>query len=82
MCATQPPNPDDNVMASIHSKITAAFSPTRLQVTPTYDDPNGSHVSITVVSDAFEGLPSVKRHQAVYKTIWEELSVRFGQPRH
>lgn len=67
---------DDTVMSSVKTKISEALNPTRLEVTPTYGDPNGSHVSITVVSDAFEGLNVVKRHRVVYKAIWEELSVR------
>ena len=66
---------EDTVMKTVHQKISDALNPTRLQVVPTYDDPNGSHVSITVVSDAFQGLNIVKRHQAVYKVIWEELQV-------
>lgn len=80
MCASSPPT-DDTVMNTVHSKISAEFAPTRLVVTPTYGDPNGSHVSITVVSDLFEGLTPVKRHQAVYKAIWEELSVCHHIPR-
>ena len=38
-----------------------------------YDDPNGSHVSIEVVSSMFEGKRPVQRQQLVYKAIWEEL---------
>jgi stress-induced morphogen len=38
-----------------------------------YDDPNGSHISIEVVSAAFEGKRPVQRQQLVYKAIWEEL---------
>lgn len=67
---------EDSTMATIEQKISAALSPTRLSVVPTYGDPKGSHVTITVVSDMFEGLNMVKRHKAVYKTIWEELQVR------
>ena len=42
-------------------------------LTGAYDDPNGSHISIEVVSDAFEGKRPVQRQQLVYKAIWEEL---------
>ena len=42
--------------------------------TGAYDDPNGSHISIVVVSDAFEGKRPVQRQQLVYKAIWEEVS--------
>jgi stress-induced morphogen len=38
-----------------------------------YDDPNGSHISIEVVSSKFEGKRPVQRQQLVYKAIWEEL---------
>jgi stress-induced morphogen len=39
-----------------------------------FDDPNGSHISIVVVSDKFEGKRAVQRQQMVYKAIWEELA--------
>lgn len=32
-----------------------------------------SHFKLTLVSDAFEGLSKVKRHQAVYKALVEEM---------
>lgn len=73
MCASAPPS-DDTVMAGVEKKLTAALSPTELDVIPAYGDPNGSHVSIRVVSTAFDGLNMVKRHRLVYKAIWEELS--------
>lgn len=38
-----------------------------------YDDPNGSHISIEVVSSMFAGKRAVQRQQLVYKAIWEEL---------
>ena len=38
-----------------------------------YDDPNGSHISVVVVSDKFEGKRAVQRQQMVYKALWEEL---------
>jgi stress-induced morphogen len=38
-----------------------------------YDDPNGSHISIEVVSSKFEGKRAMQRQQMVYKAIWEEL---------
>lgn len=41
-----------------------------------YDDPNGSHISIEVVSPLFEGKRPVQRQQLVYKAIWEELQGR------
>lgn len=50
-------------------------------ITGAYDDPNGSHISIEVVSDAFEGKRAVQRQQLVYKAIWEELQGPVVSPR-
>ena len=36
-------------------------------LTGAYDDPNGSHISIEVVSSKFEGRRAVQRQQLVYK---------------
>jgi stress-induced morphogen len=41
--------------------------------TGAFDDPNGSHISIEVVSSVFEGKRPVQRQQLVYKALWEEL---------
>jgi BolA-like protein 1 len=49
------------------------FLSTTLLSPGAYDDPNGSHVSIEVVSPEFEGKRPVQRQQLVYKAIWEEL---------
>jgi stress-induced morphogen len=38
-----------------------------------YDDPNGSHITIEVVSTMFEGKRAMQRQQLVYKAIWEEM---------
>lgn len=45
----------------------AALSAVKCEVIPAYGDPNGSHVTINVVSAAFEGKRSVQRQQMVYK---------------
>ena len=63
-------------MDNMEKKITDSLKPSRLEIIPTIGDPNGAHVEIEVVSDQFEGMTAVKRHQAVYQAIWEELSVR------
>ncbi|KAJ1490039.1 bola protein [Baffinella frigidus] len=55
------------------NRYTAEFSPVQLAVVPAYGDPNGSHVTITVVSSKFEGLRALQRQQMVYKVIWEEM---------
>ena len=39
-----------------------------------YDDPNGSHISIVVYSELFEGKRPVQRQQLVYKALWEGKS--------
>ncbi len=54
-------------------KIRDALEATDVQVQGAYDDPNGSHISIQVVSAKFEGKRAVQRQQLVYKAIWEEL---------
>lgn len=38
-----------------------------------HDDPNGSHITIEVVSFKFSGKRAVQRQQMVYKAIWEEM---------
>jgi stress-induced morphogen len=53
------------------------FSPAKyrhtLKIKGAYDDPNGSHISIEVISDKFEGKRPVQCQQLVYKALWEEL---------
>ena len=59
--------------AACEEKIRAAISVTELEVLSSEEDPNGSHIMVTAVSAAFEGLSSMKRQQLVYKAIWEEV---------
>ena len=47
--------------------VLTELKPVKLEITPAYGDPNGSHVTIKVVSDAFEGKRSLQRQQMVYK---------------
>mmetsp|Transcript_25174 Transcript_25174/g.38449 ORF Transcript_25174/g.38449 Transcript_25174/m.38449 type:complete len:133 (-) Transcript_25174:1093-1491(-) len=54
-------------------KISKALETDDVTVTGAYDDPNGSHISIKVVSPMFEGKRPVQRQQLVYKALWEEL---------
>ncbi|GAX21254.1 hypothetical protein FisN_1Lh083 [Fistulifera solaris] len=56
-----------------HKKIQDALQADSVKVTGAYDDPNGSHISIEVVSSMFVGKRAVQRQQLVYKAIWEEL---------
>jgi stress-induced morphogen len=57
----------DTVVDGMVMKLEKAFSPVKLEVVPAYGDPNGSHVTISVVSKAFEGKRPVQRQQLVYK---------------
>mmetsp|Transcript_42597 Transcript_42597/g.114044 ORF Transcript_42597/g.114044 Transcript_42597/m.114044 type:complete len:82 (-) Transcript_42597:50-295(-) len=60
-------------MATIERKLREALDPVKLEVIPAYGDPNGSHVSLRVVSKQFEGKRSMQRQQMVYKVLWDEL---------
>ena len=57
----------DTVVDGMVKKLESEFSPAKLEVIPAYGDPNGSHVTITVVSKVFEGKRAVQRQQLVYK---------------
>ena len=50
----------------------------RVQVTGAFDDPNGSHIAIEVVSEKFVGKRPVQRQQLVYKAIWDEMEGQGG----
>uniref|UniRef100_A0A7S0ZFH7 BolA-like protein n=1 Tax=Timspurckia oligopyrenoides TaxID=708627 RepID=A0A7S0ZFH7_9RHOD len=71
MCSAPP---GDTLVQQVEKKISALLDPVSLSVTPAYDDPNGSHVTIDVVSSKFEGLMMVRRQQLVYKAIWDEMN--------
>ena len=65
--------PDTSVVDTCTEKISTALETSEVKVTGAYDDPNGSHISIEVVSDKFEGKRAMQRQQMVYKAIWDEL---------
>ena len=65
--------PDTSVVETCTQKIGDALGTDNVKVTGAYDDPNGSHISIEVVSDKFEGKRAMQRQQMVYKAIWDEL---------
>jgi len=72
--STTPGGGDDTtVVATCTAKISKALETEQVTVTGAYDDPNGSHISIIVVSDMFEGKRIMSRQQMVYKAIWEEM---------
>lgn len=67
---------------SIHRLLTEALVPSKLELV---DDSQshaghagarqsgGGHFSATIVSDAFEGMALVRRHQLVYATLGEMM---------
>jgi stress-induced morphogen len=57
----------DTVVDGMIKKLEKEFSPVKLEVIPAYGDPNGSHVTISIVSKTFEGKRAVQRQQLVYK---------------
>nr|GMC60668.1 protein BOLA4, chloroplastic/mitochondrial [Ipomoea batatas] len=54
-----------------YGKIKEQLNAESVTVNDLYGD--GRHVSIDVVSSAFEGQSAVNRQRMVYKAIWEEL---------
>jgi len=71
---------DKTVVEKCTDKITDAISPAELEIQGAFDDPNGSHISIYCVAEAFEGMRSMTRQQMVYKAIREEM--QDGGPLH
>lgn len=62
---------DPPLMQSMENKIRDELNAELVTVKDAYGD--GRHVSIDVVSSAFEGQSAVNRQRMVYKAIWEEL---------
>ncbi|CAI9302200.1 unnamed protein product [Lactuca saligna] len=62
---------DSPLMQSMQNKIKEELNAELVTVNDAYGD--GRHVSIDVVSSAFEGKSAVNRQRMVYKAIWEEL---------
>ncbi|XP_016474119.1 protein BOLA4, chloroplastic/mitochondrial-like [Nicotiana tabacum] len=62
---------DSPLMESMQKKIKEQLNADTVVVKDAYGD--GRHVSIDVVSSAFEGQSAVNRQRMVYKAIWEEL---------
>ncbi len=67
-----------SMQQTIESRLTAAFEPVHLEVeneTHMHNVPPDaeSHYKITLVSAAFNGLPLIKQHRLVNKTLKEEL---------
>ncbi len=64
---------ETTIVQTCTDKIMKALETDDVKVTGAYDDPNGSHISIEVVSSLFEGKRPVQRQQLVYKALWDEL---------
>ncbi|KAJ8771324.1 hypothetical protein K2173_026501 [Erythroxylum novogranatense] len=62
---------DSPLMQSMEKKIKEHLNADSVIVKDAYGD--GRHVSIDVISSAFEGQSAVNRQRMVYKAIWEEL---------
>ncbi|KAL5070745.1 hypothetical protein RYX36_021632 [Vicia faba] len=59
------------LIQSMQNKIKEQLNAESVLVKDAYGD--GRHVSIDVISTAFEGQSAVNRQRMVYKAIWEEL---------
>ncbi|OVA18364.1 BolA protein [Macleaya cordata] len=62
---------DPPLIQSMEQKIKEQLNADVVIVKDAYGD--GRHVSIDVISSAFEGQSAVNRQRMVYKAIWEEL---------
>ncbi len=67
----------------VESKLREALAPAHLEVineSYMHKVPKGSetHFKVVVVSDRFEGLSSVKRHQLVYGVLADEMKTKPG----
>lgn len=62
---------DSPMMQAMQNKIKEQLNAEEVIVKDAYGD--GRHVSIDVISSAFEGQSHVNRQRMVYKAIWEEL---------
>ncbi|KAF8211445.1 bola-like protein [Mycena galopus ATCC 62051] len=61
----------------IRNKLTERFSPSQLQILDTSGG-CGTFFAITIASEAFKGIPMVKQHQLVTRTIKEEIEEIHG----
>ena len=68
----------------IEGKLRETLAPEHLEVineSHMHNVPKGSetHFKVVVVSARFDGLPAVRRHQLVYKTLDDELKGKAGE---
>ena len=69
----------DPMRRTIEAKVRTALDPVHLEVVDeshmhSVPEDAESHFRLLVVSDRFEGLTAVQRHQAVYATLAEEMA--------
>ena len=71
------------IFEAIHTKLTAALSPSRLEIEDDSARHAGhagasaageSHFNLVVEAEAFAGLPKVGRQRLIYKLLAEELA--------
>merc|ERR1740139_1585997 len=62
-----------SIVDTCRDKIIKGLETDDVIVKGAFDDPNGSHISIEVVSELFQGKRAMQRQQLVYKAIWEEM---------
>ena|SRR5438045_3820797 len=71
------------LQAAIHEKLETALAPAHLEVineSHMHKVPKDAetHFKVVVVSERFEGLSSVKRHQLVYGVLADEMKKKPG----
>lgn len=71
------------IFEAIRDKLTAAFSPSRLEIVDDSERHHGhagsrpggeSHFNVLIEAQAFEGLPKVARQRMVYRALADELA--------
>ena len=66
------------ITSNIKTKVQSAFTPLHVELVNESHMHAGpateSHFKLVLVSDVFTGLSAVKRHQAVYKVLQDELA--------
>ena len=82
--ATAPPNPGP-IATEMQRRLTAALSPTRLDLSDESDKHRGhaghdgrgeSHFALTIESATFTGLSRVQRQRAIYAALAELMDER------
>ncbi|KAJ7873280.1 bola-like protein, partial [Mycena olivaceomarginata] len=75
--APVPPVESLNKEQLIYNKLTERFSPSQLEILDVSGG-CGTFFAITIASETFKGIPMVKQHQLVTRTIKEEIEEIHG----